>query len=67
MSMERKLNQRTCIKPYKVAIDNQKKKKKDQGERLSKFRQSFKIHEDQLNVRNFKKMYAWLYEEIEFG
>ena len=28
MSMERKLNQMTCIKLYKVAMDNQKKKKK---------------------------------------
>ena len=55
----------TCIKLYKVAID--KKKKKDQGERLSKFGQSLKIHEDQLDVRNSTKMYAWLYEEIEFG
>ena len=64
--MERKLNQRTCIKLYKVAMDNQKKNK-DQGERLSKFGQSHKIHEDGLNVRNSTKMHAWLYEEIEFG
>ena len=64
MSMERKLNQKTCIKLYVVAIDNQKK---DQGERLSKFGQSLKIHEDQFDVRNSTKMYAWLYEEIEFG
>ena len=35
--------------------------------RLSKFGQSLKIHEDQLDVRNSTKMYAWLYEEIEFG
>ena len=68
MSMERKLNQRTCIKLYKVDIDNKKKeKKKDQGESLSKFGQSLKIHKDQLDVRNSTKMYAWLYEEIEFG
>ena len=64
MSMEWKINQRTCIKLYKVAIDNQEK---EQGERLSKFGQSLKIHKDQLDVRNSTKMYAWLYEEIEFG
>ena len=65
MSMEKKkLNQRTHLKLYKVAIDNQKK---DQGKRLSKFGQSLKIHEDQLDVRNSTKMYAWLYKEIEFG
>ena len=34
MSMEKKkLNQRTHLKLYKVAIDNQKKKK-DQGEKI---------------------------------
>ena len=65
MPMERKLNQMTCLKLYMVAIDNQKRKTR--VKRLSKFGQSLKIHEDQLDVRNSTKMYAWLYEEIEFG
>ena len=38
-----------------VAINNQKNVR---VERLSKFGQNFKIHEDQLDVRNAKKMYA---------
>ena len=65
MPMERKLNQMTCLKLYMVAIDNQKRKTR--VKRLSKFGQSLKIHENYSNVRNSTKMYAWLYEEIEFG
>ena len=64
MSMEKKLNQRICMKLYKATIDNQKT---DWVERLSKFGQSLKIHEDQLDVTNSMKMYAWICEEIEFG
>ena len=62
--MERKSNQRRCKKLDKVAIDNQKNVR---VERVSKFGQNLKIHEDQLDVRNAKKMYAWLSKESEFG
>ena len=52
---------------YKTRYGSNRQPKKGQGERLSKFGQSLKIHEDQLEVRNVKTMYAWLSKEIEFG
>ena len=52
---------------YKTIQGSNRQPKKDQVERISKFGRSHKIHEDQLDVRNSTKMYAWLYEEIEFG